>query len=359
MKARWIKSPLYDLVFILSPPFICLLLIFLFPSFFAATEIQSEWLWFFLIVGIDVGHVYSTIYRTYFDKEIIRKNPTLFFLSPVLIYITGVMLHSVNPLLFWRAMAYLAVFHFIRQQYGFLRLYTRNEKESVSKRMDAVMIYSSTLYPLLYWHFEGQQSFNWFIDNDFIYLNFPGAIPILTALYLIIISIYFIKEVYVFFIYKSFNLPKNVLIVGTTLSWYFGIVYFKGDVTFTLLNVVSHGVPYYALVWAYGNNKSKNAVSVRNTTVLDRIFKPVNLIFFIGILLVFAYMEETIWDGLVWKEHLKVFPLSLKLPDISSNHLIMSFLIPLFSLPQLFHYFIDGFIWKIKDDSFNWSLFLK
>jgi hypothetical protein len=123
-----------------------------FPSFFAATEIQSEWLWLFLIVGIDVGHVYSTIYRTYFDKEIIRKNPTLFFLSPVLIYIAGVMLHSVNPILFWRAMAYLAVFHFIRQQYGFLRLYTRNEKQNLLKRIDSVMIYSSTLYPLLYWH---------------------------------------------------------------------------------------------------------------------------------------------------------------------------------------------------------------
>lgn len=27
--------------------------------------------------------------------------------------------------------------------------------------------------------------------------------------------------------------------------------------------------------------------------------------------------------------------------------------------PQLLHYFIDGFIWKMKSDQFNWFKFLK
>ena len=50
-----------------------------------------------------------------------------------------------------------------------------------------------------------------------------------------------------------------------------GIVYFKGDLTFTLLNVVSHGIPYYALVWAYGNNQQKENYSERKLD--ETIFK--------------------------------------------------------------------------------------
>jgi hypothetical protein len=44
-----------------------------------------------------------------------------------------------------------------------------------------------------------------------------------------------------------FNIPKNLIIIGTLSSWFFGIVYFNNDLVFTLLNVVSHGIPYMAL----------------------------------------------------------------------------------------------------------------
>ncbi len=357
LKPNWIRSAGYDLLFILSPPFICLLLIFSFPSLFRADELHSEWLWFFLIVVIDVGHVYSTIYRTYFDKNTINKNKTLFYLSPLLIYIIGVVLHSINPIFFWRAMAYLAVFHFIRQQYGFLRLYTRNEENNFYKKIDSIIIYASTLYPILVWHLKGKQLFDWFIENDFIYINFPEAIPFLSVLYIALLVLYLLKEIIVCIKLGKINLPKNILIAGTALSWYFGIVYFEGDITFTLLNVVSHGIPYYSLVWAYGNKKSGD-----NTTDiqwLKRVFKPVNLLLFIGVLLILAYAEEMLWDGLVWKEHLTIFPFSSFFPNIIDSKIFMSLLIPLLSLPQLVHYFIDGFIWKLKNDTFEWSAFLR
>jgi hypothetical protein len=29
--------------------------------------------------------------------------------------------------------------------------------------------------------------------------------------------------------------------------------------------------------------------------------------------------------------------------------------VPLLSLPQIVHYVLDGFIWKIKKDDFAWS----
>lgn len=356
-KFSWIHSGWFDSFFILSPPFLCLLLIALFPDFFQFNNDEPEWIWLILVVCIDVGHVYSTIYRTYFDKQIIRQNKTLFYLSPLLIYVIGVVLYSFQAVIFWRAMAYLAVFHFVRQQYGFTRLYARYESNLIFKRIDAITIYACTIYPLLYWHFSGKQVFNWFVEGDFIYFNSPAVIPFLTVAYLIILLIYFIKECFVFFKERRLNLPKNMLIAGTALSWYFGIVYFKGDLTFTLLNVVSHGIPYYALVWAHGSKRSKTEDV--HSPFLKKIFRPAYIFVFLLCLLLFAYAEELIWDGFIWKEHVTVFPSSHFLPDITGSNLIMNLCIPLFALPQLLHYFIDGFIWKMKSDQFNWFRFLK
>ncbi len=353
----WIQSGWFDSLFILSPPFICLGLIALFPYFFESNNFEHEWLWLILVVFIDVGHVYSTIYRTYFDKTIILQNKTFFYLSPLLIYILGVVLYSFGPLIFWRSMAYLAVFHFVRQQYGFMRLYSRHEQKSIGTHIDTITIYSSTIYPLLYWHFSGKQLFNWFVDGDFIYVDAPAIIPFLTLAYISILSIYFIKEGILLFKHWQFNAPKNMLIVGTALSWYFGIVYFKGDLTFTLLNVVSHGIPYYALVWAHGSKRNKTQVV--HSPLLKKIFQPQYILVFILCLLMFAYLEELIWDGFIWKEHFSIFPTSRFLPDISTSNLIMNFCVPLFALPQLLHYFIDGFIWKIRNDQFNWFKLLK
>ncbi|MBP9923874.1 MAG: hypothetical protein KBF92_08595 [Bacteroidia bacterium] len=353
----WIKSRLYDFLFILFPPFACLLVIYFFPHLFINEKHESELLWFILIVCIDVGHVYSTIYRTYMDKETIRKNRMLLFLSPLLLYLTGVMLHSIHPLFFWRAMAYLAVFHFIRQQYGFMRLYSRNEKQNhFFRKIDTVTIYAATLYPIIFWHFKGQQNFNWFIENDFLFINQPGLTPVFFVIYLAILFIYLVKEIFIVFTEKKFNLPKNLLMLGTIVSWYMGIVYFKGDLTFTLLNVVSHGIPYYALVWAYGNNQQKKITMKENWMKL--FFNPKNIFLFVGFLVVLAYLEEMLWDGFIWKEHNSVFPLTNLLPDLTGFKNLTSLVIPLLALPQLMHYFIDGFIWKMKKDKFGWSTFL-
>ncbi len=262
-------------------------------------------------------------------------------------------MHSTQPVLFWRTMTYLAVFHFIRQQYGFMRLYSRNEiANKWSKRIDQITIYSTTLYPLLYWHLSGPQPFNWFIDNDFIYFNHPQFIPFFTSLYLLVLSVYLCKETIRSKQIGQLNIPKQLLVLGTAVSWYFGIVVFKGDLTFTLLNVISHGIPYYALVWAYGNKQQLKTPTTINK--LSRFFKPKNILLFFGLLFLLAYVEEYLWDGLVWKEHAVVFPLSKVLPNLTDHSDLLSLLVPLLALPQIMHYFIDGFIWKINKDRFGW-----
>jgi hypothetical protein len=349
----WIRSKSYDLIFILSIPFLCVFLLLLFPNYFSNDANNNALYWFILVVCIDVGHVYSTIFRTYLDKQVIQNNRTLFILSPILLYVLSVLLYNVSSLLYWRCLAYLAIFHFIRQQYGFMRLYARKDiAEKWSSILDSITIYAATLYPIIYWHLNGKAQFNWFVSNDLIYINKPELIIFFNIVYLIILLLYVCKESYSLAFRKSINIPKNLLIIGTIISWYLGIVYFNGDLIFTLFNIACHGIPYFALVWAFGNKR----VSKENSLHwIYKVFIPKYLIGFIVFLIAIAYLEELLWDGLVWREHFAVFPTSFILPDLSQYTLLLNFVVPLLAMPQLLHYFIDGFIWKINKDKLGWT----
>jgi len=96
------------------------------------------------------------------------RQRVLFLAVPLFCYLAGVLMHSLDGLWFWRGLAYLAVFHFVRQQYGFMRIYSHNESPPYwSKVVDTVTIYAATLYPILWWHLTPDRNFNWFVDGDF------------------------------------------------------------------------------------------------------------------------------------------------------------------------------------------------
>src|ERR1700761_3477820 len=229
----WIRSGTKDLLFILSPPFLALLIVMLFPQQFKQSNAMPVQYWVVLIVMVDVAHVYSSLYRTYFSPTEFSRHRALFIFVPMLCYLVGLALHILDGLLFWRVLAYLAVFHFIRQQYGFMRIYSRAQIQNGFFRLiDNVAIYTATIYPLVYWHLSPHRNFNWFVDGDFLYAGSNQILPILTVIYILIILTYVFKEVFISLKTRAFNIPKNLVMTGTYLSWYFGIVYYNGDMAF-------------------------------------------------------------------------------------------------------------------------------
>lgn len=354
-KQPWIYSPAIDSVFILLPAFLALLVVMLFPSFFGMEEGMPVAAWIILILLIDVAHVYSTLYRTYFDKDTFQQHRSVLINIPLFAWIAGVIIYSIDGMLFWRLLAYLAVFHFIRQQYGFMRIYSRKEADhKLSRIIDQVAVYYATLYPILFWHLHAPRNFNWFIEGDFIHFRSEWLAVCAQALYFIVIAVYLVKEIAVTIKYSHFNIPRNAIIIGTFLSWYFGIVHFNGDLAFTTLNVVSHGIPYMALVWIYGKKKYSPDKPVSEQHINFRVFGRYGIALFLLIIFVLAFLEEGLWDAMVWNDHKSVFGMFSFLPSISDNKLL-AFIVPLLALPQLTHYIIDGFIWKISKDTFNWK----
>lgn len=335
MKQPWIHNAKTDGWFILSPPFIILLIVFLFQKQIQGLENHySFYTWLFLIVFVDVAHVYSTLFKTYFVKEEVRKRKLLYYGIPALSWILGLILYQFGSLTFWSVLALVAVFHFIRQQYGFMRIYARFEPNNWSKKLDEIAVYSATIFPMLYW-FKTPRAFTWFVQNEFNWFqNLPDYIPVIKILYFGILIIWIVKTVYEIFKTGQFNIPKIALISGTYLSWYFGIVYFNNDLVFTFLNVISHGIPYIALIYIREIQQKED----QNLNRLSLFKSAFGIFLFILVILAFAFFEEFLWEILVWNEH---FSLHL---NVSLDW--FQFLVPLLVVPQLTHYLLDGFIWR-------------
>jgi hypothetical protein len=335
----WLADPAKESWLILAPSLLPVAVVFVFRDYFLSHEVSSLW-WILLVMCIDVGHVYSTLFRMYWDRQAFDQYKRLLIIIPLVAFFAGLALHVYSPLLFWRVLAYVAVFHFVRQQYGFMRLYSRKENKSRwVKAIDNISIYNATLYPLIYWHLHLTDQLSWFVKGDFIPIKAAGLDYTLTGVYIFIFVIYGIKEIVLSYKNRHFNVPKSMIMVGTYASWYVGIVLFQGDLIFTLLNVVAHGIPYMGLIWIYGEKKASTGFSFS--------WKGVGV--FAGVLLVLAYLEESIWDTFIWRDHPDVFPWSAFFDSVA-NSPWLSVLVPLLVLPQVTHYVLDGFIWRFSKE---------
>jgi hypothetical protein len=339
-KQPWLADPAKEFIFILAPAFVPVFVVILFQDYFLLHKEVSSWWWILLVLCIDVSHVYSTLFRLYWDKPTFIKYKKTLIIIPIVTLIIGFSIHYYNALIFWRVLAYLAVFHFVRQQYGFLKLYSRKERTtSLNRFIDSLSIYNGTLYPLIFWHIHLTGKLSWFVEGDFVSISATGLDWISKLLFITIIVVYVLKELWTSIHHRVFNVPKNMIMLGTYASWYVGIVMFEGDLIFTLLNVVAHGIPYMGLIWLFGENKT--------TSNFSFTLKGIGI--FLGVLLTLAYLEELIWDVFVWKDHISIFPIFTQSSTLTST-LSLSILVPLLVLPQVTHYVLDGFIWRFSRD---------
>jgi hypothetical protein len=295
--------------------------------------------------------------KSYLDREELRRRQALYVLTPLIAWMAGCLLYSVDGLLFWRVLAYLAVFHFIRQQYGFMMIYARQERElpPYFRVVDKAAIYLATLYPLVYWHCH-EREFEWFIQGDFVSLDLPLLSTLTGVLYLLVLAVYSVKEIILWRRNGMFNIPRNLLLFGTAISWFAGIVAFNNDLAFTATNVIAHGVPYLALLWLYGRNRRSLRGTADNSYVwpwISFLFRRRSVPLYLLVLIGLAFLEEGLWDGMIWRQHEMLFGFNVILPAVDSEH-TLTWLVPLLALPQATHYILDAFIWRFDPNHAGW-----
>jgi len=358
-KARrvWLFSRSADLAWLFLPVWACWLVCFALPSSVLQREVPL-WIWVVFVLGIDVSHVWSTIFRTYLDKEEFNNHKRLLVLTPILSFTLLFCIALLGHTWYWRVLAYLALYHFIKQQYGFMAIYKARYGLRIKKFFeDKKIIYLSMLYPVLFWHLHGDRQFYWFIEGDFLVADFWTSDlaaqiqywlkTLGNSLYWAILIGWLAEEVWLSFRQEAnFPIGKVLWVLTTAGNWYLGIVYFNSDLAFTLTNVIAHGLPYMALVFFYVERKkaiSGEKVARKKIPLLQSI----HVIAMLGIVLVLALSEEYLWDMLLYREKYPFFETLFSYPMEALNQgWAQAVALALLSIPQVAHYVIDGFIWK-------------
>lgn len=292
--------------------------------------------WLVLVVGVDVAHVHATWLRTYLDPREVRAHPWRYLLVPAGAYLLGVGVHRFGALPFWRVLAYLAVFHFIRQQAGWVALYQREEARSSDwdRRLDFAAIYAATLWPLAWWHAHLPRPFSWFMPGDFAGRLPVWCVDLLFPLYAGLLMAYGLRQLWLAVRERTFRAGKSLVILTTALSWHLGIVIFQNDWAFTALNVLPHGIPYAVLVW---QRSAREGAATGPAAALIKAGPAL----FAALILGMAFGEEWLWDLGIWHDHPALFGDGWALSATAQM-----WLVPLLALPQAVHYVLDGFIWR-------------
>ncbi len=326
MTSGFLVSPRWDGAFILGPPLLCAALSLAIPpgveGGFAA--------WLLLVVAIDVAHVWSTLYRTWLDPVERSSRQTLLIATPLVAAAGCISLSVAAPTWFWTALAYLAVFHFLRQPIGFAALYRLRAglpPRDAEARLERVALTALMLGPVIWWHSRLPRPFAWFTADDFL-VGLPApvgdaALAVAAALGIAWAAARWRS--------RRRNPGGDLWVLGTAATWWIGIVFARSDLAFTLTNVVAHGIPYLALVgWVGG----RRWATVPPGPARAAWFSGPGWLAFAIVPLVFAIGEEWLWEGLVWGEN-----------ALSSTSLRLA--IGFLAVPQVTHYLLDGFLWKL------------
>lgn len=340
---RWLFSPTIDIAVFLGSALAALALLAVGGWLGILYDDTPTWAWIPCILLIDVAHVWSTGFRVYFDRVEFRRRRLLYVLTPLLGFAIGLALYSEGRLVFWRALAYLAVFHFVRQQYGWVALYRARvgEKDRLGYWIDTLAIYLATLYPLMYWHAHLPRKFHWFVDHDFA--GAPATIERLAApLYWGALAAYALRALYLWLWRGTPNPGKDIVVATTAVCWHVGIITFNSDYAFTVTNVIIHGVPYLALIYWYRYRTSQARAQSAETPT--RAWHVPRLATILATVWLLAYVEEMFWHRGIWHENLTLFGSAWNVGGLEI------LLVPLLALPQMTHYLLDGFIWRRKSN---------
>lgn len=316
----------------------------------------SEPIWVYLLgfVAFDVAHVWATAYMTYLDPQRLARRRGLYLWPIPLSFMVAFLMHWYSPVAFWTGLAYFAIYHFAKQQYGFIAIYKAlaGERDRFDYRLDKLTLWTGALGPVLLWHATPAGQFDWFESGERFLIRLDPAwhAPIWCAM-LVVAAVWLLRQGQQRWLRRETSRGKQLFMVASWASWMLGVRLSDHLLVSAAFLNFFHGLPFLVLVWRRLQARVASAQQplspvLRFVTGAGRVWA------FYGLLLSLAVIEEIFWDGLIWRTYLPtVVPVSY--PVLSSA--VLSLCVALLSTPQIVHYFLDGVVWKLNhhnDDLF-------
>ena len=305
---------------------------------------EPLWAYLAFFVSFDVAHVWATAYLTYFDAASFRKRKWLYSIPIPAFFIGAFLLHLASPMVFWSGVAYFAIVHFAKQQYGFIAIYKAKygERDPLDYKLDKFTLWTGAFGPVLIWHAQPRGQFDWWDNGERFLLKLPEQAQWVIAVIMIVCALLYIaRQVQLYQQTRTFNFGKNLWMLASWISWTVGLMFADNLLVSAAFINLFHGLPFLVLVWRRGKTKYKE----RTKGFARWVFHKKNWLIFYGIIIALALVEESAWDALVWHTYTEQW---LGKKGIELSHLWLSLTVAALSTPQLVHYFLDAFLWKFN-----------
>lgn len=341
VQGGWLFAPATDLALILGPLAVALVAHFTLPPGFGS----PLWAYVLFVVSFDVAHVWATGYLTYFDRTAVASRRTLLMAIPAVTFAVSLLLHHHSNVLFWTAVAYVAIGHFIKQQIGFVMLYKGLAKRrgGLDDRLDKAAVWMGALGPLALWHATPGVAFEWFGADETFAIRLTETQAQLIVVGMLATQVAWAgRQLWLLANGRAPTVPKVVWVVASWCSWWLGLRVATNFIVATAFINLFHGIPYTALVWwRVSRAPTERAAFIRRWATRSK------WVSFYILLVALALVEESLWEAFVWRAYLPELGLAVE----SVGAIATSAWVALLSLPQITHYVLDGVLWRMTPDN--------
>ena len=278
-----------------------------------------------VLLLLDSGHVYVSGWRTF---RVAEDNPSFsrfLILLPLVFAASFAWLASGWPG-FWSFVIYFTVFHHIRQFYGVSRWYQhRNHRQCVwSNRF----IYALLILPIAAFHFRRNWNFQIYRPGDILRFPSQTAFKVVLAIWILCLAAWLTFELRLWI--QGTREPNRFLSILAPAALH-GLCFFLGrnavEVLFPLFAV--HGVSYLAIT-VHGVRAIDSKGWRKNVGV-------------VSVLVIGTAGLAGLWDSFIGDF------------DFAGAHtgatavVVQALLSAVLIAPNLWHYIVDGMMWK-RDD---------
>ena len=329
----WILSPLKDGMLILLTPLAVMLL-------FAAAG-HYRWQGFLIGFGLmlAVGHYLPGMIRAYGDPTLFRRYRLRLIVAPILLMSLCATFTYLNLHAFIFLMFLWGSWHWMMQIYGFGRIYDAKAKSfsKTTARFDyatcvlwfywfSIFAYSSTGYLSNYYASGGPllpaQLFHY---ARMLWLAMAVAVSAAYAIHLIRL----LRQG------QSIN-PLKIILFSITFTY---LGYAMAIVETPLLGYIlfesCHDIQYLAIVWFVNRRRAENGLDAGS--FIKFLFRPRAILVVLYIALCLAFGSMTIGKNF-------------------SDGFVTQVFAVLIATSATYHYYLDGFIWKVRETSTRRSL---
>lgn len=324
---RWIVSPQYDLAFFIGS---CALTFAFYGLYRIAGNLgfflhgDSILITYFVFTALlDHPHIFQTFARTHADREEFTRRPTLYTWGLLGFIAVGFIFVALR----WEAYlivgaAVYGTWHIMRQHYGFLKLYKalNDDRAAFDNVLDALTYFTGMFACFFNDYGDVRGPLVVYGSVKVEVPNLPGEWGEgLWVVFLVLLTVFGFRQVVRVMLGGRLNLPKILLMLSALGTHYF--VFFATVTPFLVaeaLETAFHDVQYHAWMVHY---EQRRFPGVRHVA-LKWLGTALAYGLIVGVIEIQGLLRPESWA--MWA------------------------FIP-FTMVVVFHYFVDGLIWRMRD----------